>query len=120
MGYVYIAGTIAFTVYGQLILKWQVGKAGQLPAAFLDKLQYLFWLTLSPWVVTGLVAGFIASWFWMAALSKFELSFAYPFMSASFVCVLILSALLFGEAINLPKVLGLLFIIAGIIISARA
>jgi len=49
MGYFYILGTIVCTVYGQLILKWRIGKYGELPDAFLDKVVFLFKL-LPPFI----------------------------------------------------------------------
>ena len=56
---------------------------------------------------------------WLAAMTKFELSYAYPFMSLAFVLVLVLSALLFHEALTTAKILGVLLIIAGIIVGSR-
>ena len=64
-------------------------------------------------------AGFLALLCWLAALTKFELSYAYPFMSLAFVLVLILSALLFHETVTAAKVLGLLLVTAGIIVASR-
>ena len=52
-------------------------------------------------------------------MTKFELSHAYPFMSFSFVFVLVLSGFFFHEAGTLPKLLGVLLIMAGIIFGAR-
>ena len=52
-------------------------------------------------------------------MTKFELSYAYPFMSLAFVMVLILSALLFHESVTITKILGLMFVVAGIIIASR-
>ena len=43
MGYFYIFGTIFFTVYGQLILKWRISLlGGSLPNDLLDKIFFLF------------------------------------------------------------------------------
>jgi multidrug transporter EmrE-like cation transporter len=53
-------------------------------------------------------------------MTKFELSYAYPFMSLAFVLVLFLSALFFKEAITLPKLLGLTLIVAGIIVGSQS
>jgi len=47
------------------------------------------------------------------------LSYAYPFMSLAFVFVLILSAILFHEALTVPKVLGVGLVVAGIIVASR-
>jgi len=118
-GYLYIFACIVFTVYGQMILKWRIKDYGALPAATLDKVTHLFGLLLDPWIISGFASAFIASLFWMAAMTKFELSFAYPFMSLSFVFVLVISTLLLGEMLTLGKVIGLALIIAGLIVSVN-
>jgi len=119
MRYLYIFGTIFFTVYGQLIIKWQMAKAGTLPAGFNEKIGFLLLMFLNSWILSAFASAFLASLCWMAAMTKFELSHAYPFMSLSFVFVLVLSGFFFHEAITLPKLLGVLFIMAGIAIGAQ-
>ena len=90
-----------------------------MPEGFVDLAKFWFKLILDPWVLSGLLSAFIASIAWMATLTKFELSYAYPFMSLSFVIVFFMSVLLFNELITIPKVLGLLLVIVGLIILAR-
>ena len=119
MGYLYIFGTILFTVYGQIIIKWQVSNAGAFPGDAVGKIWFLLRLTLNPWVISSLFCAFLAFFCWMAALTKFDLSYAYPFMSLSFVLVLALSTLFFHEPVTAAKVLGVIFIMAGIIIGGR-
>jgi drug/metabolite transporter (DMT)-like permease len=118
-GFAYILGTVLFTVYGQVVLKWRVAKVGALPAVFSDKIFFLLSVIWDPWVLSGLVAGFFAFLCWMAALTEFELSYAYPFMSLSFLLVLVLSAILFQEPLTVSKVVGVGLIVAGIIIGSR-
>lgn len=119
MGYVYILGTIMFTVYGQLVLKWRMNRIDVLPAGLLEKLFFLLRMILDSFVLSGLVSAFLASLFWMAAMTKFELSYAYPFMSLSFLAVFIGSIVLFHEAFTWQKGLGLVFVILGIVISSQ-
>ena len=119
MGYLYIFGCILFTVYGQLILKWRMNLKGELPELLAHKLIFMLKLFLDPWLLSGFAAAFVASLFWMAAMTKFEISFAYPFMSLSFVLVLVLSILIFGETFTWGKVIGLCLIVAGIIVSVK-
>ena len=116
MNYTYIFGTFLFTVYGQLIIKWQMAKVGPLPDAFSEKVIFLLQMFLNLWILSAFLSAFIASLCWMAAMTRFDLSDAYPLMSLSFVLVLILSALFFHEPITTAKVLGVIFIMAGIII----
>lgn len=120
MGYFYIFATILFTVYGQLILKWRIVQYGALPEIFTDKMVFLFKVLVDPFVLSGFVSAFVASFFWMAAMTKFELSFAYPFMSLSFVLVFVLAVWLFDEAFTIQKMIGLGFIVLGIVITGRS
>ncbi|WP_431086523.1 EamA family transporter [Paenibacillus sp. 8b26] len=120
MGYIYILGTILFTVYGQLAMKWKISFYGSLPASLGEKVFFLFKLILDPIIFSSLVSAFIASLFWMAAMTKFNISYAYPFMSLSYVLVFVFSAFIFKEPITLYKVVGLLFVVVGILISSRS
>lgn len=90
-----------------------------LPEPMGEKLIFLFKLFLDPWILSAFAAAFVASIFWMAAMSKFELSFAYPFMSLSFIFVLIISAFILGENVTPGNIIGLILIIAGLIISVK-
>lgn len=118
-GYLYIALTIIFTVYGQIVIKWQAGQAGEFPANSVEKVFFLLRLLLNPWVISGFMAAFLASLAWMAAMTKFPLSHAYPFMSLAFVLVMFLSVFFFHEALTWPKLLGMTCIVAGIVISSQ-
>jgi len=117
--YLYIAGVILFTVYGQVVLKWQMNRAGPLPDAWADKSAALLRLLLNPWVLSCIAAGALAMLSWMAALTRFQLSYAYPFVSVSFALMLLLSALLFGESITPFKAAGVALIILGVAVGAR-
>lgn len=110
---------VVLTSYAQLIVKWRVSLAGQLPVEFTKKVLFLVGMLFDPWVMTGLLGALLAGLAWMAAMTKLELSFAYPFVSLSFVLVFVFSAFLFHETITTPKILGMLLIIAGIIVIGR-
>ena len=117
--YSYIFMTIGFTVYGQLIMKWRVSNTGSLPEDSFEKLKFLILLLFDPFIFSGICAAFLASLAWMAAMTKFELSHAYPFMSLNFVVVLLLSGWLLSEPVTIQKVLGVSLIIIGTVIGAR-
>ena len=119
MNYIYIALTIAFTVFGQLAIKSQVMAAGALPAAGADKLAFLFRLLLNPLIIAAFAAAFLASICWMGAMTKFPLSQAYPFMALNFVIVLALSAWMFNEPVSPLRMLGMALICIGTVIAAQ-
>ena len=93
---------------------------GAFPAEPGEKVWFLVRLILNPWVISSLAAAFLAFLCWSAALTKFALSYAYPFTSLTFVLVMGLSALFFREAITLPRVLGMACIVMGVIVGSRA
>ena len=119
MNYLYIAMTIFLTVFGQIAIKMQVAKAGALPDAGGDKLLFLIRLLLNPWIVAAFAAAFLASVTWMGAMTKFELSHAYPFMALNFVIVLLLSAWLFNEPLSVTRMAGVALICIGTIVAAQ-
>jgi len=118
VSYVYVGLTVAFTVYGQMILKWAIGRQGGLPVEESDRFIALLKMLLDPWIISGFAAAFLASLAWMAAVSKLDLSHAYPFMSLNFVIVVFLSGWLFGEPLTAMKLAGLGLIVAGIVVGS--
>jgi len=119
MDWLYIAATVLFTVYGQVVLKFRLNQLQPLPGHLYDKFSTLFALVFDPLIFSGFFAAFLASLTWMAALTRFDLSYAYPFMSLSFVFVIIISGLLFGEPISMQKVLGVMLITGGTYIASK-
>jgi drug/metabolite transporter (DMT)-like permease len=119
LDHVFIFSTIIFTVYSQLIMRWQVTVAGPLPVDVPEKFGYILALLHNPWILSGIVATFLAGVSWMLAMTKFEISYAYPFVSLNFVLVLAAGFLLFNEAINATKLAGSVLVILGIIVIAK-
>lgn len=119
MSYFYIFCTIFLTVYGQFIIKWQVMKAGALPVGGSEKIIFLINLLFNGWILSGLFSAFLASMTWMAAMTKLPLGYAYPFVSLSFVLVVLLSSLIFKETLTPFKMMGVGLIILGVIVSTR-
>lgn len=114
-----VAATILLTSYGQLILKWEVGR--QTPPLFAAMKDWpaLLQLIVRPGVISALVAAFGASVCWMIALQKLELSHAYPFMSLTFLVVAVGSAGLFNEPITTFKAAGLALIMIGLAVLSK-
>ena len=110
MGYLYVLMTLIFTVYGQIVIKWRFNNlAFRFPeSGFNNKLFSLLKILFDPFVFSGFVAAFIASLFWMAAMSKLEITKAYPFMSLAPVFVFIIGIAFLNEEFTWGKVIGLI------------
>jgi multidrug transporter EmrE-like cation transporter len=118
MALLFIVLTIAFTVAGQLLVKQgvlevgTVGGAGGLPRLVLRAITNVK-------VVLGLALAVLAAISWLVALSRSDLSFAYPFMGLAIVLVLALSGLIFDERVPITRWLGLALVCAGLWLSSR-
>ncbi|MDD2701957.1 MAG: hypothetical protein PHH36_12080 [Sideroxydans sp.] len=117
--HIFIFSTIIFTVYSQLIMRWQVTEAGALPSDIAAKFVYIVNLLLNPWVLSGILATFLAGVSWMLTMTKFEISYAYPFVSLNYLLVLAAGFTLFGESISTTKILGSVLVILGIIVISK-
>jgi undecaprenyl phosphate-alpha-L-ara4N flippase subunit ArnF len=76
-------------------------------------------LIFDPFVFSGFASAFIASLFWMAAMTKFEITQAYPFMSLAPAVVFVIGVFFFGEAFTIGKIVGLLLIVLGTIVTVK-
>jgi len=119
MHYIYILITIILTVYGQIVVKWQVNLAGAFPAANGEKVVFLAKLLINPWVISSIACQLLAGVAWMAAMTKLNISHAYPFMGLTFILILILSGVFFHEPMNWQKTVGVLLIMGGIALSSQ-
>ena len=121
MGHIYIYLTIIFTVLGQIILKWRINDLNWKinHVDFFSLVISFFKILIDPFILTGFISAFIASIFWILAMTKFEITYAYPFMSLAPALVFILGIFFLQENFTIGKVIGLIFIIIGIIITVK-
>jgi multidrug transporter EmrE-like cation transporter len=69
--------------------------------------------------VSALAAALLAALSWMAAMTKLDLSHAYPFTSLSFVLVALASTWLLNEPLTGPKIAGIALICLGIAVGSQ-
>lgn len=72
-------------------------------------------ILLNPWIILGLGLFGISFFFMAAALSRTDLSLAYPFMSGLvYIILLFIGYIVFQEKITIVKTFGLTLVLAGI------
>ena len=76
-------------------------------------------LATSPVVWGGLVVFGLSAVVWLFALSRVELSFAYPFAALGYVIIVLASLTVLHESVPPLRWAGVAFIIAGIVLVAR-
>ena len=71
-------------------------------------------------VFIGLGCAVVAALSWTIAVSRTDLSFAYPFMGLAIVLVLALSGVLFGESVIAGRWIGVVIVCVGLAVAATA
>ncbi len=112
--YGFVLVTILFTVLGQILIKWQAAQVGSFPAGWTARLTFFLGVMLNPWIVAGLACAVVAACAWILAMTKLPISVAYPMMSLTYPLVMLISWQLLGETLSTGRILGVLFILAGV------
>lgn len=77
-------------------------------------------IAFQPYFIGAMALYGIASFLWVIALSKTDISRAYPFMATGFIIVPMLGYFLLNESLNTSFFIGTLLIIAGIAVISYA
>jgi multidrug transporter EmrE-like cation transporter len=77
-------------------------------------------IALNPPILGGLALYVVSVVFWILALSRVDVSIAYPMLSIGYIVTALAGWLLFSEAFGAARVAGILIIIAGVWLVARS
>lgn len=77
-------------------------------------------LALHPAILGGLVCYAVSVVVWIVALSRVDVSVAYPMLSIGYVVNALLAYWLFGEAVSAERWLGIAVILVGVALVARS
>ncbi|MCD1294176.1 multidrug resistance protein [Methanocella sp. CWC-04] len=99
-------------------VSWKLGMRGVGAIESYD-IPTLFRMFTNWQVDLGLALYAISTVFWLSALSKKDLSYAYPFIAGTYIFVLVLSYLFLGENFGIYRVIGAGVVLAGLFIIIR-
>jgi multidrug transporter EmrE-like cation transporter len=120
LNHLYLLLAIFFGVVSQLIIKWQMSAFSFNDyEAWQDKFALAFSMLLNPYIIISLAFTLLAGVTWMVAMTKFEISYAYPFTLLGLVLVTIFSVIFFGESVNTYKIIGIVVIILGVVLISK-
>ena len=113
-----ILSSVVLGVVGQLILKAGVTHIGPLALARGNVLAVAWRIFTNARIWAGLGLYGVGTFFWLVVLSQVELGYAYPFISLSYILILIASWLLFGEEVSPLRLVGVAAICLGVYVVA--
>lgn len=115
----YILISVFFSTVGQLLLKSGMNRLGSVTLSLNQLFSILWRMATNPGVFFGLTLYLVGTIFWLAALSRVDLSYAYPFASLSYVIMLLASWMMFDEKITLARIMGTIVICIGVLLIYR-
>lgn len=104
----------------QLLLKAGTNAFGVLTLTREQWLGTTFAVATNPHIVAGLACYVVSVGVWIGALSRVEVSVAYPMLSIGYVVNALAAWYLFGEALSMQRWLGIGFIVIGVWLLVRS
>ena len=104
----------------QLLLKAGTNSIGHFAFSRDNILPIGLKLAVEPHIAGGLACYVVSVVVWILALSRVEVSIAYPMLSIGYVVNAIAAWYLFGEAVTVSRLVGIGIIIIGVYIVARS
>jgi multidrug transporter EmrE-like cation transporter len=111
---------MCLTVTGELLLKTGMNRHGVLEVSFSTLLPTAGKLISNPFVVGGFAFVFSGALFWLAVLSRWPLTLAYPLLSISYIIGIIASVIILKEKVSFVQVVGVFVIILGVFLISRS
>ena len=104
----------------QLLLKAGTNSVGAFEYSAANIVPIGWKLATEPHIIGGLGCYVISVVVWIMALSRVEVSIAYPLLSVGYVVNAIAAYYLFGEAVTPMRLTGIAIIIVGVWVVARS
>jgi len=111
---------VLLNAVAQLALKASVSETGIIHLDMHSLLTTAGSLASNLWLWLGLICYAISVVVWLLALSRVDVSIAYPMLSVGYIVNAIAAWQLFGEPMNIAKVVGIGIIIVGVYVLARS
>lgn len=118
--FILILTGVLLNAVAQLALKASVTGMGAIHLDMGQALPVALRLAGEPWLWVGLMCYGVSVVVWILALSRVDVSIAYPLLSIGYVVNALAAWALFGEAVTAQRWTGIGIIIVGVIVLARS
>lgn len=113
-----LAGVL-LNAFAQLLLKAGVRPLGAISLSTSNGFQTLLTIATQPYIIAGLLSYVLSVAIWIGALSRVDVSIAYPMLSLGYVVNAFLAWRLFDEQLSLQRIAGIAVILVGVYLLAR-
>ncbi|MEQ8345122.1 MAG: SMR family transporter [Sneathiellaceae bacterium] len=105
---------------GQLALKQGARLMGPVALAPAELFGAGLSAALNPYIWLGLCCYVISVGVWIVALSRVDVSLAYPMLSIGYIVTALAASAWFGEELNPTRIAGIVVIIIGVVLISRS
>ncbi len=120
ISFLLVLAGVLLNAAAQLLLKVGTNAVGHFEFSAQNILPVGMKLAFEPHILGGLGCYVVSVVVWIMALSRVEVSIAYPMLSIGYVVNALAAWYLFGEALGAMRLTGIGFIIVGVYLVARS
>lgn len=120
ISFVLIMAGVLLNAAAQLLLKAGTTAVGHFSFQIENILPIGMKLAFQPYIMGGMACYAVSLVVWIMALSRVPVSLAYPMLSVGYVINAVIAYFWFGEALAAQKLLGIGFIVIGVVLVARS
>lgn len=118
--FIFILVTVCLNAASQILLKLGVSQAGQAEVSARSIFEVALRAAQSPLVIAGLATMTLSMVTHLMSLSRFDVSFAFPFISLGYVIVAVYGYFVLGEQVSALRMAGIATIVVGAVMIARS
>lgn len=115
-----ILSGVLLNAAAQLLLKAGTNAVGHFAFSAENLIPVGLKLALEPHILGGIACYVVSLVVWIMALSRVEVSIAYPMLSIGYVINALIAWHFFGESVNAMRMAGIGVIIVGVFLVARS
>jgi len=120
MAFIILLASIFFAVCGQVLLKATVTRVQGVDFASASMFSHMGKLLRSPIFYLAMSVYFFSMVLYLTAISKLDISLAYPMVSLNYAIILVYSKIFFKENVTPLRWLGVGIIIFGVFLISRS
>lgn len=111
---------VCLNTLAQVMMKRGLQSLGPLDITVWDFFPFVMKVLFNPLIIFGILSFVFSLIIWLSALSKLDLSQAYPMMSIGYILTALLGYFLLGEQLTATRIVGILIIMMGVFLVSRS
>ncbi|HEX5094114.1 MAG TPA: SMR family transporter [Burkholderiales bacterium] len=120
LSFALVLAGVLLNAAAQLLLKAGTNAVGHFEFSSANVIPVGLRLALEPHILGGVACYVVSLVVWIMALSRVEVSIAYPMLSIGYVLNAVAAWYLFGESLTALRMAGIGFIVVGVFLVARS